>query len=53
MNGLYCLPGSVFNDDRFQFVLTGFNMLMPRLHQAPELVSGMGEAQVAAIPPAL
>jgi hypothetical protein len=53
VNDLYRLPDSVFNDDNFQSVLTGFDMLMLRLHYAPELASGMGEAEVAAKLPAL
>ncbi len=53
LNDLYRLPDSVFNDDNFQSVLTGFDMLMLRLHYAPELASGMNAAQVAARLPAL
>ena len=53
LNDLYRLPDSVFNDDNFQSVLTGFDMLMLRLHYAPELASGMTEAQVAARLPAV
>ncbi len=53
LNDLYRLPDSVFNDDNFQSVLTGFDMLMLRLHYDPELSSGMTEAQVAARLPAL
>lgn len=53
VNDLYRLPDSVFNDDNFQSVLTGFDMLMLRLHYAPELASGMGPAEVAARLPAL
>ena len=53
LNDLYRLPDSVFNDDNFQSVLTGFDMLMLRLHHAPELTGGMTEAQVAARLPAL
>lgn len=53
VNDLYRLPDSVFNDDNFQTVLTGFDMLMLRLHYAPELASGMGPAEVAARLPAL
>ena len=53
VNDLYRLPDSVFNDDNFQSVLTGFDMLMLRLHYAPELASGMTEAEVAARLPAL
>ena len=53
LNDLYRLPDSVFNDDNFQSVLTGFDMLMLRLHYAPELANGMSEAQVAARLPAV
>lgn len=53
VNDLYRLPDSVFNDDNFQSVLTGFDILMLRLHYAPELASGMAEAEVAAKLPAL
>lgn len=53
VNDLYRLPDSVFNDDNFQSVLTGFDMLMLRLHYAPELSSGMTEAEVAARLPGL
>ncbi len=48
LNDLYRLPDSVFNDDNFHSVLTGFDMLMLRAHYAPELRSGMNEAEVAA-----
>lgn len=53
VNDLYRLPDSVFNDDNFQSVLTGFDMLMLRLHYAPDLASGMSEAEVAQILPGL
>lgn len=53
LNDLYRLPDSVFNDDNFQSVLTGFDMLILRLHYAPELQTGMTEAEVAARLPAL
>jgi hypothetical protein len=48
LNDLYRLPDSVFNDDNFQSVLTGFDMLMLRVHYAPELVGSPSEAEVAA-----
>lgn len=48
LNDLYRLPDSVFNDDNFHTVLTGFDMLILRLHYSPELQNGMSEAQVAA-----
>ena len=53
LNDLYRLPDSVFNDDNFQSVLTGFDMLMLRVHYAPELADGMSEAEVAARLPAI
>lgn len=53
VNDLYRLPDSVFDDDNFHSVLTGFDMLMLRLHYAPELASGMTAPEVAARLPAL
>lgn len=53
LNDLYRLQDSVFNDDNFNTVLTGFDMLILRAHYSPELASGMNEAQVAAKLPAL
>lgn len=53
LNDLYSLPDSVFNDDNFHTVLTGFDMLILRLHYAGELRSGMTEAEVAARLPGL
>jgi hypothetical protein len=47
LNDLYHLPDSVFNDDNFNTSLTGFDMLVLRLHYAPELRSGMSREQVA------
>jgi len=47
LNDLYHLPDSVFNDDNFNTVLTGFDMLMLRLHYAPEMRNGMNEAEAA------
>lgn len=47
LNDLYRLPDSVFNDDNIHAVLTGFDMLILRAYYAPELRSGMTEAQVA------
>lgn len=48
LNDLYSLPDSVFNDDNFHTVLTGFDMLVLRVHYSPELQAGMNEAEVAA-----
>lgn len=53
VNDLYRLPDSVFNDDNFQSVLTGFDMLMLRVHYAPELANGMAADQVVAVLPAV
>jgi hypothetical protein len=48
LGDLWRLPGSVFNDDNLQGVLTSSDMVMLRATYAPELASGMTEAQVAA-----
>jgi hypothetical protein len=48
LNDLYHLSDSVFNDDNFHTVLTGFDMLILRATYAPELRSGMTRAEVAA-----
>ena len=53
VNDLYRLPDSVFNDDNFHTVLTGFDMLILRAFYAPELASGMTRDQVAARLPTL
>ncbi len=53
LNDLYRLPDSVFNDDNFHTILTGFDMLVLRVLYAPELASGMTEAEVAARLPGL
>lgn len=53
LNDLYQLTDSVYNDDNFQTVLTGFDMMMLRMHYAPELASGMSRAEVAAQLPAV
>ena len=47
LNDLYHLPDSVFNDDNFHTVLTSFDMLILRAYYAPELQSGMNEAEAA------
>jgi hypothetical protein len=48
LNDLYHLSDSVFNDDNFHTVLTGFDMLILRATYAPELRSGMTRPEVAA-----
>ena len=53
LNDLYRLPDSVFNDDNFQAVLTGFDMLVLRIHNSPELQNGMTQSEVAARLPAI
>lgn len=53
LNDLYHLSDSVFNDDNFNTVLTGFDMLVLRTTYAPELHSGMSQAEVASRLPAL
>ncbi len=53
LNDLYRLSDSVFNDDNFHTVLTGFDMLVLRTLYAPELRSGMTREQVAARLPAI
>ncbi len=53
LDDLYRLTDSVFDDDNFQNVLTGFDMLMLRLYYAPELPSGTTRAEAAQRLPAL
>ncbi len=53
VNDLYRLSDSVFNDDNFHTVLTGFDMLILRAYYAPELKSGMTKAQVTTRLPAI
>ncbi|WP_240686526.1 DUF2927 domain-containing protein [Aliiroseovarius marinus] len=47
VNDLYRLENSVFNDDNFHTVLTGFDMLILRTYYAPDLRTGMSRAEVA------
>ncbi len=47
LNDLYHLDDSVFNDDNFHTVLTGFDMLVLRAYYDPALRSGMTRDQVA------
>lgn len=51
LNDLYRLPDSVFNDDNFHTILTGFDMLILRSYYAPEMRSGMNSSQVQATLP--
>ena len=53
LNDLYRLGDSVFNDDNFHAVLTGFDMLILRAYYHPSLQSGMTREQVAARLPAI
>ena len=53
LNDLFRLPDSVFNDDNFNSVLTGFDMLMLRVQYAGDLHSGMTQGDVAARLPGL
>ncbi|MFV0360521.1 MAG: DUF2927 domain-containing protein [Tropicimonas sp.] len=53
LNDLYRLPDSVFNDDNFHTVLTGFDMLMLRVTYDGALTNGMTRDQVAAALPAV
>lgn len=48
LNDLYRLSDSVFNDDNFHSVLTGFDMEILRLTYTSGLVSGMTREEVAA-----
>lgn len=51
LNDMYSLPDSVFNDDNFHTILTGFDMLILRATYAPELQTGMTRDQVAQVIP--
>ncbi|WP_172294133.1 DUF2927 domain-containing protein [Pseudoruegeria sp. HB172150] len=53
LNDLYRLSDSVFNDDNFHTVLTGFDMLILRAYYDPALRSGMRREEVAARLPAI
>ncbi|SER98297.1 Protein of unknown function [Tranquillimonas rosea] len=48
LNDLYRLTDSVFNDDNFHTVLTGFDMTILRATYSSELHSGMSPSQVRA-----
>ncbi len=47
VNDIYRLSTSIFNDDNFHAVLTGYDMMMLRLTYDPALQSGMSRQQVA------
>jgi len=53
LNDLFRLSDSVFNDDNFQTTLTGFDMLLLRVWNSPELQPGMSRDQVSARLPTL
>ena len=53
LNDMYHLSDSVFNDDNFNAVLTGFDMLVLRTTYARDLHSGMTRAEVASRLPAI
>ena len=53
LNDLYRLSDSVFNDDNFHTVLTGFDMLILRAYYSPQMHNGMSRAQAAAVLPKL
>lgn len=53
LNDLYRLHESVWNDDNFQTVLTGFDMLVLRVWNDPALRPGMRRDEVAARLPAI
>ncbi|WP_231119242.1 DUF2927 domain-containing protein [Rhodovulum sp. MB263] len=53
LNDLYRLPDSVFNDDNFHTVLTGFDMLVLRVYYAPELPNGTTRQEAARLLPGL
>lgn len=48
VNDLYRLSESIFNDDNFHTVLTGYDMLILRTHYDAALKNGMTKSQVAA-----
>lgn len=53
VNDLYHLTDSIFNDDNFHTVLTGFDMVVLRAFYDPALHSGMTHDQVAALLPGI
>ncbi|WP_425450622.1 DUF2927 domain-containing protein [Roseicyclus mahoneyensis] len=53
LNDLYRLDDSVFNDDNFHAVLTGFDMLILRAYYDDAIRSGMTRAEVAAVLPGI
>ncbi|MCY4334299.1 MAG: DUF2927 domain-containing protein [Litoreibacter sp.] len=53
LNDLYRLPDSIFNDDNFHNVLTGFDMLILRAYYAPEMRNGTTREEAARLLPGL
>ncbi|MDG4648115.1 DUF2927 domain-containing protein [Roseibacterium sp. SDUM158017] len=53
LNDLYRLPDSVFNDDNFHAILTGFDMLILGAYYDDALSSGMTRTEVASRLPAI
>ena len=53
LNDLYRLPDSVFNDDNFHAVLTGFDMVILRAYYDDAIRPGMTRAEVAALLPGI
>ena len=51
LNDLFRLPDSIFNDDNYHSILTGFDMLVLRTYYAPDLHNGMTRQQAAAALP--
>lgn len=47
VNDLFRLNNSIFNDDNFHSVLTGYDMLILRAYYDPELRTGMSQPEVA------
>lgn len=53
VNDLYRLSDSIFNDDNFHTVLSGYDMLILRAHYDKALQNGMTRSEVAARLPAI
>ncbi|MFY0690902.1 MAG: DUF2927 domain-containing protein [Paracoccaceae bacterium] len=53
LNDLYRLPDSIFNDDNFHTVLTGFDMLILRAYYSRELPNGTTREEAARVLPRL
>lgn len=53
VNDMYRLNDSIFNDDNFHTVLTGYDMLILATHYDDALVTGMTQAEVAERLPAI